>query len=218
MRLRNKPWAKDLIDAHPELILARPESTIAGHWQERFPKTQPLYLEVGAGKGQFAIQMAQKYPDANFIAMEIQQSAIAEILRKQVELKLPNLQLLLGNANDLEEYFKPSEVDKLFLNFSDPWPKTRHEKRRLTFRTFLKTYQTILVDQGELVFKTDNQGLFEFSLVSLNQFGMDFEHVSLDLHHSEWAAENVMTEYEQKFSARGSRIYCLWSRFPSKND
>ena len=212
MRLRNKTWAKPLIAEHPELILVRPEK-MPGQWQSRFKQNQPLYLEVGSGKGQFIDAMAQAHPDCNFIALELQEAAIAMILKKQAVLKLPNLQLVLGDGADLTDYFAEAEISGLFLNFSDPWPKTRHEKRRLTYRRFLQQYQTIMKPDARLQFKTDNQGLFEYSLVSMNNFGMTFELVSLDVHHDQRIPDNVPTEYEEKFSADGGRIYELVARF-----
>ena len=212
MRLRNKPWAADLIAANPSMILVSPED-IAGKWQTRFAKEQLIYIEVGSGKGQFITQMAQKYPDRNFIAVEIQESAIAVILQKQVELKLPNLQLLLGNGAALTTFFAENEVAGVYLNFSDPWPKTRHEKRRLTYKSFLAEYQQIMQPTGYLRFKTDNQGLFEYSLMSLNDYGMVFDDISLDLHNSELAEDNIQTEYEEKFSKRGQVIYRLEAHY-----
>ena len=212
MRLRNKPWAADLIAANPSMILVSPED-IAGKWQTRFAKEQPIYIEVGSGKGQFITQMAQQYPDRNFIAVEIQESAIAVILQKQVELKLPNLQLLLGNGAALTTFFAENEVAGVYLNFSDPWPKTRHEKRRLTYKSFLAEYQQIMQPTGYLRFKTDNQGLFEYSLMSLNDYGMVFDDISLDLHNSELAEDNIQTEYEEKFSKRGQVIYRLEAHY-----
>lgn len=212
MRLRNKPWAADLIAANPSMILVSPED-IVGKWQTRFAKEQPIYIEVGSGKGQFITQMAQKYPDRNFIAVEIQESAIAVILQKQVELKLPNLQLLLGNGAALTTFFAENEVAGVYLNFSDPWPKTRHEKRRLTYKSFLAEYQQIMQPTGYLRFKTDNQGLFEYSLMSLNDYGMVFDDLSLDLHNSELAEDNIQTEYEEKFSKRGQVIYRLEAHY-----
>ena len=212
MRLRNKPWAADLIAANPSMILVSPED-IAGKWQTRFAKEQPIYIEVGSGKGQFITQMAQKYPDRNFIAVEIKESAIAVILQKQVELKLTNLQLLLGNGAALTTFFAENEVAGVYLNFSDPWPKTRHEKRRLTYKSFLAEYQQIMQPTGYLRFKTDNQGLFEYSLMSLNDYGMVFDDISLDLHNSELAEDNIQTEYEEKFSKRGQVIYRLEAHY-----
>ncbi|WP_125582312.1 tRNA (guanosine(46)-N7)-methyltransferase TrmB [Lacticaseibacillus suibinensis] len=213
MRLRNKPWAAPLIAANPDLISVRPVD-MAGKWQGKFSQTQPLYLEVGSGKGQFIIEMAKAHPDRNYIALEIQEVAIAYILRKQVALQLPNLHLVLGDGADLTDYFAPAEVAGLFLNFSDPWPKSRHEKRRLTYRHFLQQYQAIMAPNGILQFKTDNQGLFEFSMVSMNNYGMVFDLVALDLHHDPRVTDNIETEYEHKFSSQGGRIYELVARFP----
>ncbi|WP_288762584.1 tRNA (guanosine(46)-N7)-methyltransferase TrmB [uncultured Lacticaseibacillus sp.] len=217
MRLRNKKWAKPLIDAHPDMISIHPNGQ-QGTWQQHFAATQPLFLEVGSGKGQFIVNMAQKYPERNFIALEIQEVAVAYILRKQVELQLPNLHLILGDGADLTEYFAGAEVDGVYLNFSDPWPKKRNAKRRLTYKHFLEQYRRIMVPNGELQFKTDNQGLFEYSLVSMNNFGMYFDLVSLDLHNDSVAnADNVETEYEQRFSADGGRIYKLIARYDDEN-
>ncbi|WP_390406898.1 tRNA (guanosine(46)-N7)-methyltransferase TrmB [Lacticaseibacillus jixiensis] len=212
MRLRNKPWAQPLIAAHPEYIMTRPVG-MCGKWQSRFDTPRPLYLEVGSGKGQFIVNMAQQHPDHNFIALEIQDVAIAYILRKQVELQLPNLQLILGDGADLTDYFAPEEITGVFLNFSDPWPKTKHEKRRLTYKTFLDQYKAIMQVGGTLQFKTDNQGFFEFSLVSMNNYGMHFDLVALDLHNDARVTDNVETEYEHKFASKGGRIYELVARF-----
>ena len=154
-----------------------------------------------------------RIPDRNFIAVEIQESAIAVILQKQVELKLPNLQLLLGNGAALTTFFAENEVAGVYLNFSDPWPKTRHEKRRLTYKSFLAEYQQIMQPTGYLRFKTDNQGLFEYSLASLNAYGMVFDDISLDLHNSDLAEDNIQTEYEEKFSKRGQVIYRLEAHY-----
>lgn len=212
MRVRNKAWAEPLIEAHPELMITDPLQN-KGDWQKRFKKKQPIQIEVGMGKGQFIIQMALKYPQINFIGIEIQRSVAAIALRDALEESLPNLQLVLADGADLNEYFDNGEIDRVYLNFSDPWPKKRHVKRRLTYKSFLHVYQEILVDHGVLEFKTDNQGLFEYSLVSLNNYGFVFDAVFLDLHHSEEAVENVETEYEHKFSAKGQRIYKLSGHF-----
>ena len=213
MRLRNKPWAKDMINENLDLIAVQPEG-MQGKWQSRFAKEQPLFIEVGSGKGKFITELAQQNPQNNYIAMDVQEGAIALVLKKQVELRLPNLQLLLANGADLAELFAESEVDGVYLNFSDPWPKTRHEKRRLTYKSFLKQYQYILKDDGYLRFKTDNQGLFEYSLISMNNFGMKFDELSLDLHNDEvMNAQNIETEYEEKFSKKGFRINYLKAHF-----
>ena len=212
MRLRNKPWAKPLIDANPQYVVTEPEK-FAGKWQERFEKEQPIFVEVGTGKGRFIVEMAEKYPDRNFIGLEMQTDAVGIALKKQLDAKLPNLQLVCANGSGLTEFFNEGEVSGIYLNFSDPWPKKRNEKRRLTYKTFLESYENVLNGDGRIEFKTDNRGLFEYSLCSMNEFGMHFDGVWLDLHDSEEAKENVMTEYEEKFSQKGQPIYKLTAHF-----
>lgn len=213
MRLRNKPWAKPLIEANPQWVVTNP-SEYRSKWQERFEKVQPLYIEVGMGKGRFIVEMAKKYPHYNFIGLEMQTVATGIALKKQLVEQLPNLQLVCANGAGLTEFFATDEVAGIYLNFSDPWPKNRQEKRRLTYKSFLAAYKEIMVADGQLEFKTDNRGLFEYSLASLNNFGMTFEKVWLDLHADEEAVvDNVMTEYEEKFSSKGQPIYKLAARF-----
>ncbi|WP_311407213.1 tRNA (guanosine(46)-N7)-methyltransferase TrmB [Liquorilactobacillus uvarum] len=212
MRLRNKPWAKPLIEANPQFITTDPKKYRSA-WQERFKKKAPLFVEIGTGKGQFIIEMAQEYPERNFIGIELQTSVAAVVLKKQLELKLNNLQLICANGSGVSEYFENGEVTGIYLNFSDPWPKKKQAKRRLTYPTFLEQYKMVLEEKGHLEFKTDNRGLFEYSLMSMNNFGMVFDKVSLDLHQSEEAKQNIMTEYEEKFSQRGQVIYKLEAHF-----
>ncbi|MBM7653210.1 tRNA (guanosine(46)-N7)-methyltransferase TrmB [Neobacillus cucumis] len=205
MRLRHKPWAKDKLEQHPQFVVANPES-FKGKWHEAFEKDQPLHIEVGTGKGQFVTGMAKANPDINYIGIELYDSVIVAALDRLIEADLPNLKLLNVNAAELDKYFTKNDVDRVYLNFSDPWPKSRHEKRRLTYKDFLSLYENILVDGGEIHFKTDNQGLFEYSLMSFSAYGLLLKYVSLDFHKSEYEG-NVMTEYEQKFSEQGHRIY-----------
>lgn len=214
MRLRNKPGAKETILQHPNYILTD-GSDWKGKWQERFLKAQPLHIEVGSGKGQFIVEMAKAHPEINYIGIEMQTNAIISILEKQLEEQLPNLQLLLVDGADLTDYFSDGEVDQVYLNFSDPWPKTRHEKRRLTYKRFLRTYETIAKPKAELHFKTDNQKLFEYSLASVTWYGMTLKKVWLDLHASDFEG-NIMTEYEEKFSSKGQPIYRLEAIFNGK--
>ncbi|MCM2138530.1 tRNA (guanosine(46)-N7)-methyltransferase TrmB [Vagococcus fluvialis] len=214
MRLRNKPGAKETILQHPNYILTD-GSDWKGKWRERFLKAQPLHIEVGSGKGQFIVEMAKAHPEINYIGIEMQTNAIISILEKQLEEQLPNLQLLLVDGADLTDYFSDGEVDQVYLNFSDPWPKTRHEKRRLTYKTFLRTYETIAKPKAELHFKTDNQKLFEYSLASVTWYGMTLKKVWLDLHASDYEG-NIMTEYEEKFSSKGQPIYRLEAIFNGK--
>lgn len=215
MRLRNKPWAQDKLDSYPQYVPQNAQA-LKGKWQTRFTKEQPIHIEVGSGKGRFMIQMAQAHPHINYIAIEIQTSVIVSILDLQLEAQLPNLQILHADGRNLNQYFDQGEVDRIYLNFSDPWPKKRHEKRRLTSSAFLSQYQDILNPQGEIHFKTDNQGLFEYSLYAFSQYGIKLKQVWLDLHQSDFEG-NVMTEYEEKFSSKGQRIYRLEAYFPQKN-
>jgi len=205
MRLRHKPWAKDKLEQHPQFVVANPENS-KGKWHEVFEKDQPLHIEVGTGKGQFVTGMAKANPDINYIGIELYDSVIVAALDLLIEANLPNLKLLNVNAAELDKYFTKNDVDRVYLNFSDPWPKSRHEKRRLTYKDFLSLYENILVDGGEIHFKTDNQGLFEYSLMSFSAYGLLLKYVSLDFHKSGYEG-NVMTEYEQKFSEQGHRIY-----------
>ncbi|MCS0671139.1 tRNA (guanosine(46)-N7)-methyltransferase TrmB [Cytobacillus firmus] len=205
MRQRNKPWAKDKLAEYPQYVISDPEK-YKGKWKEAFDKDQPLHIEIGTGKGRFITGMAKANPEINYIGIELAESVIVTALDRIIEDELPNVKLLNVNANDLRDYFEKGEVDRVYLNFSDPWPKKRHAKRRLTYRSFLEIYENILGDKGEIHFKTDNQGLFESSLMSFSEYGMLLTFVSLDLHNSDYEG-NIMTEYEEKFSSRGSRIF-----------
>ncbi|RFU68728.1 tRNA (guanosine(46)-N7)-methyltransferase TrmB [Peribacillus saganii] len=211
MRLRNKPWAEERLNEFPQYVIREPEQR-KGKWNEVFGNNNPLYIEVGTGKGRFITEMAKAHPNVNFLGIELHKSVIISAMDLLIEVDLPNVKLLNVNANDLRNFFNKGEVSRVYLNFSDPWPKTRHEKRRLTYKTFLSTYEDILPDKGEIHFKTDNQGLFEYSLISMSQYGMQFKFISLDLHNSEYEG-NIMTEYEEKFSQKGNRIYRMEASF-----
>lgn len=212
MRLRNKPWAEEFIASHTEVIIPNPEE-YKGNWQRIFGNDHPIHIEVGTGKGQFVTGMALANPDINYIGIELYTSVIVVALEKVIEANTPpNLRLLKVNGADLDKYFAKGDVSRVYLNFSDPWPKTRHAKRRLTHEGFLKLYESILIDGGEIHFKTDNRGLFEYSLVSMSEYGMLLKYVSLDL-HANMPEDNIMTEYEEKFSAKGQPIYRLESQF-----
>lgn len=213
MRVKHKKWAVPLMEAHPEMMTMDPAS-FKGRWQERFAKPQPLQIEVGMGKGQFIIGMAKAHPEINFIGLEIESTVAAIALKNALPEQLPNLTLVRGDGAGLDTYFEDGSIDRLYLNFSDPWPKTRHEKRRLTYKTFLANYQQVVKPGGGLEFKTDNQGLFEYSLTSLNNFGMIFDGVWLNLHESPENEGNVETEYEQRFASLGQPIYKLKAHFP----
>lgn len=214
MRVRNKPEALAKLAQYPQYVITNP-ADYKGKWQTLFPSEQPLHIEVGSGKGRFINEMAKAHPDINYIGIEMNKNVLVNALDHLIESQVPNLKLLLVDGRDLVEYFADGEVNQLYLNFSDPWPKKRHEKRRLTYRTFLNTFEHILQDKGEIHFKTDNQKLFEYSLCSFSQYGMTLKQVWLDLHHSDFEG-NIMTEYEEKFSSQGQPIYRVEAQFPSK--
>lgn len=212
MRVKHKKWAVPLMEAHPEKIALAAEE-FKGHWQERFEKVQPIHLEVGMGKGQFIIGMAKAHPEINFIGLELESTVAAIALKKVLAEDLPNLQLIRADGAGLETFFEDHSIDQIYLNFSDPWPKTRHEKRRLTYKSFLANYERVLKPNAGIELKTDNMGFFEYSLVSMNNYGMHFDGIWLDLHHSAENEGNVETEYEQKFSALGQPIYKVKANF-----
>lgn len=214
MRVRNRPGAAEMLAAHPDLVISEPTKW-KGKWHELFGNDQPIHIEIGMGKGQFITEMAKAHPEINYIGVEMQVSVVSIALDKLLEEPLPNLKLLHVDGSALTEYFSDSEVDQIYLNFSDPWPKKRHEKRRLTYKTFLAVDEQILRPEGEIHFKTDNQGLFEYSLASFSQYGMVIKQVWLDLHQSDFEG-NIMTEYEEKFSSRGQRIYRVEAQFKDK--
>jgi len=205
MRQRYKPWADDYLRNNSQLVIPNAHEH-KNNWQSVFNNQKPIHLEIGTGKGQFLVGMAKQFPDINFIGIELEKRIIVSAAQKMIEEKLDNVLLLNENAMDLSEFFAQNEISTIYLNFSDPWPKNRHEKRRLTYPTFLEQYNKILKPGSEIIFKTDNQGLFEYSLVSFSGYGMKLKEVNLDL-HSHKDPQNIMTEYEEKFSAKGQRIY-----------
>lgn len=214
MRVRNRPGAAEMLAAHPNFVISDP-TLWKGKWNELFENDHPIHIEIGMGKGQFITGMAKAHPEINYIGVEMQVSVVSIALDKLIEQPLPNLKLLHVDGSALTEYFADSEVDQIYLNFSDPWPKKRHEKRRLTYKTFLAVDEQILRPNGEIHFKTDNQRLFEYSLASFSQYGMILKQVWLDLHQSQFEG-NIMTEYEEKFSSKGQRIYRVEAQFQDK--
>lgn len=206
MRLRNKPWADDFLREQDEIVVQKPFE-MKGKWKELFTEQeQPLHLEIGSGKGQFIAGMGRQHPEVNFIGLEFVKSIIVGAVKKVMDAETENVRMVNENAKDLRELFDDKEIDHIYLNFSDPWPKNKHEKRRLTFHTFLEQYEAVLKSEGKVTLKTDNKGLFEYSLVSFSNFGMVLEDVSVDL-HTEEDPLNVTTEYEEKFAAKGQPIY-----------
>jgi tRNA (guanine-N7-)-methyltransferase len=211
MRQRHKPWADDFLKDNQQLVIANPGDH-QSNWQATFNNDRPIHIEIGTGKGQFLAGMAKQSPNINFIGIELAKSIIATAVQKVKDADVQNVLLLNEDAREMGDFFSDNEVEMIYLNFSDPWPKNRHEKRRLTSRAFLEQYNEILKTGGEIVLKTDNRGLFEYSLVSFSKFGMVLEEVTIDLHDLN-DPFNVMTEYEEKFSAKGQPIYRCKAKF-----
>ncbi|MEG0276834.1 MAG: tRNA (guanosine(46)-N7)-methyltransferase TrmB [Coprobacillus sp.] len=204
MRLRNNPKANEILENNIEFVVLNTKE-YKGKWHQIFHNHHPIYIEIGMGKGSFIIENARRYPEINFIGIEKFPSVLVSAVKKieDEDIHLPNLRLMKEDALVLNEVFDVHEIQRIYLNFSDPWPKKKHAKRRLTSHTFLPIYKEILDSKGNLILKTDNRTLFEFSLISFQQFQMDFIDVCLDLHHSEGYDDNIQTEYEKKFSPFG---------------
>lgn len=226
MRLRNIPRAAETVAASPFVV--QEPLALRGQWRQRFGNEGALHIEVGMGKGRFLMKMAKLHPEVNYIGLERYTSVLLRAVEKRAAKEheslegylqmeedgalttggyaLKNLLFLCEDAARLPEMFAPGEVERIYLNFSDPWPKERHAARRLTSPAFLKRYEQILAADGTLEFKTDNQALFDFSLEAARESGWQIAAYTRDLHHDAMGEGNVMTEYEEKFSAKGNPI------------
>ncbi|WP_117161670.1 tRNA (guanosine(46)-N7)-methyltransferase TrmB [Paraliobacillus sp. X-1268] len=211
MRARYKPWALDFLKENEKFVNLNP-SEWKNKWETVFQNNHPLHLEIGTGKGQFLMGMAKQFSNTNFIGIEVVESILVSAVQKAVETNPENVCFINEDAKDLRTMFGDNEIDKIYLNFSDPWPKARHAKRRLTHESFLEQYKQVLKTGGEIVLKTDNRQLFDYSVESFSQFGMKIEEVLLDLHEVK-DQTNVMTEYEEKFSSKGQPIYRCRAQF-----
>ncbi len=206
MRLRNIPGARDEMAVNPYVV--QEERSWKGRFCELFGNTNPIRLEVGMGKGRFLMEMAGQNAGINYLGIEKYSSVLLRALEKQEQMVLPNVRFLRMNAETLPDVFAPGEIDRIYLNFSDPWPKDRHAKRRLTSTEFLARYRMILKKDGIVEFKTDNPLLFDFSLEQAETAGWELLFCTRDLHHDPEALKgNVMTEYEERFSAQGNPIF-----------
>lgn len=206
MRLKNVPGSRDVI-AESNLVIHEPENE-KGNWSRIFGNDHPIHIEVGMGKGKFIYEMAKIHPEINYIGIEKYSSVLLRAIQKMEKEPLNNLKFIRMDAEGIAEVFAKDEVDRIYLNFSDPWPKDRHAKRRLPSREFLARYDKFLKKDGVLEFKTDNRGLFDFAIEELPEAGWKAEKITYDLHHDEEMAEgNIMTEYEEKFSSMGNPIY-----------
>lgn len=210
MRLRNIPRAEGVLETHSTVI--KDEENCRGHWADVFGNQNPLYIEIGMGKGQFLLELARRNPDINYIGIERYSSVLLRATEKydMLETPLPNIRFICMDATEIEKVFAPGEVSGIYLNFSDPWPKKRHARRRLTSKEFFARYDKILAPEGRVEFKTDNHDLFAFSLEQVEEAGWKLLYHTWDLHHNEVLNQgNVMTEYEAKFSAQGNPIHKL---------
>lgn len=213
MRLRNVPGSREVIAENHWCI---PETDdCKGKWHSIFGNNYPIHIEIGMGKGKFITSLAKQNPHINYIGIEKYSSVLLRGLQKMEEEPIENIRFIRMDAENISMIFQPQEVERIFLNFSDPWPKDRHAKRRLTSRHFLQLYQQILQKDGILEFKTDNIDLFNFSLEEIREAGWKLEAFTRDLHHDEdMNRGNIMTEYEEKFSAKGNPICKLIASQP----
>ena len=205
MRVHKKKHGAERLEACGNIVIKdlKAEGNSA---KELFGNDNPIRIEIGCGKGDFIVGTAAKEPDVNFLAVEKVSDVLVIAAEKVKNSGLSNVRVCCVDAKELEEIFPEGSIDRIYLNFSDPWPKSRHEKRRLTYRTFLAIYKKILKKDGGIHFKTDNRGLFDFSLEEFKDFGMRMEKLTFDLHNSEYMEGNVMTEYEKRFSSMGVPI------------
>lgn len=215
MRLRGRKNIRESLEQQPDLVILEPQRW-RGRWCEFFGNDRPIHVELGMGKGQFISTMSGKHEDINYIGMDIYDELLRRgsekaraVWREKGLENVPNLALVRGNVEYLEAMFAPGELSRIYLNFSDPWPKSKHARRRLTHPRFLKRYQTALNAEGEIHFKTDSLALFEFSLNSFSDTGLQMRNISLDLHRDGAREDLVMTEYESKFHGQGMPIYRL---------
>ncbi len=204
MRLRNVKGSRELIVSSEYTV--KDETSLKGKWHELFGNNNPIHIEIGMGKGQFITQLAINNPDINYIGIEKYSSVLVRAIEKREDLDINNLYFIRMDAENITEVFDKDEVSQIYLNFSDPWPKDRHAKRRLTSTQFFARYNNILIPDGKVIFKTDNRELFDFSLLQVPEANWNIDNYTYDLHNSEYAVGNIMTEYETKFSAEGKPI------------
>lgn len=205
MRLRNIPEAAGYLAASPYVVHNPKEQK--GKWRELFGNENPLHVEIGTGKGRFIVEMAALHPEINYVGLEKYSSVLYKAAKKQAAAALPNLYLVCWEAELLGDIFEKHEIDRIYLNFSDPWPKRSQAPRRLPSKEFLRLYYGLLKDTGTIEFKTDNRPLFDFAVDEVPQGGFQIDALTYDLHSDPKMGEgNVETEYEAKFSAKGNPI------------
>lgn len=204
MRLRKQAGVEDKIKELKHLFIENPEEN-KDNWKDVFDNENPIHVELGGGKGRFLTTLAAQNPDINYIFIELRGEVMMKAIEKVQAQNIPNIKFVLRNIDKIEEFFGKDEIDRFYINFCDPWPKARHYKRRLTYRGRLKQYAQILKYDGWVHFKTDELSLFEFSLNEFVDVDLKVKNISLDLHNS-GMEDNIMTEYEEKFSNKGRTI------------
>jgi tRNA (guanine-N7-)-methyltransferase len=204
MRLRNVTGSREMV-AENDYVVHEPEH-YKGKWNKVFGNDHEIHVEIGMGKGKFIMQLALQNPDINYIGIEKYSSVLLRALEKRKDTELSNLFFIRYDAEYLTDIFGKDDIATIYLNFSDPWPKDRHARRRLSSQDYLKRYDQCLKKDGEVIFKTDNRILFDFSLEEVKLAGWELKESTFDLHHSEYLEGNVMTEYEEKFVAKGNPI------------
>ncbi len=207
MRLRNISGSRETVAAN-DYVVHEPEQ-YKGKWDTLYGNSNPIHVEIGMGKGKFIMQLAAANPNINYIGIEKYSSVLLRALEKSKETELSNLYFIRFDAEYLTDIFGEDDISRIYLNFSDPWPKDRHARRRLTSKEFLKRYDKCLKKDGEVIFKTDNRVLFDFSLEEVKIANWELKQVTFDLHNSEFLEGNVMTEYEERFVAKGNPIHKL---------
>ncbi len=203
MRLRHIPGAKEFVSAHPMVIEEEAALSYRGHWRQLFASDGDLLLEIGMGRGRFIVSSALRAPETNFLGLELREEMVMDAIAR-VKQDIPNLRFLHANAGLLAEMFAQGELSRIYIHFPDPWPKSRHAKRRLTAVHYLEVYRKILARQGELLLKTDNRDLFEWSLVNFKECGFALEELDFDL---QLENSGLTTEYERRFRERGLPIF-----------
>ena len=207
MRQRNVKNLEEKLELNSSFLIREPRE-FKGKWKEVFGNDNPIYLEIGCGKGKFIFTHASQNPDRNYIAIEGQENVALRALEKAEQGGLENLRIFMDFVNDLKDYFEEGELTGIYLNFSDPWPKARHAKRRLTYNKRLLNYKEVIGKDGLIEFKTDNDNLFEFSLEEIQLAGLEMLEMTRDLHSEEcgYKSKEVTTEYEDKFRNGGKNI------------
>lgn len=215
MRMRKRNHLEPRMEACTTVWVRDPEAR-RGSWRNLMPAARELHLEIGCGKGKFTVEMAEQHPDVLFIAVERVREAMVLAMEKAISMGLKNVFFLSVDAAELDQLFAPGEADRIYLNFCDPWPRSKNAKRRLTYHSFLEKYRTVLRPDGEIHFKTDNAGLFAWSLEEFERYGYPVRNVTDDLHRD--GVVGVMTGYEEKFHALGTPIHRCEILMPQRKE